>query len=194
VNERLGMLDSIDAVHGLEQWRVDFALRHGVYLPHFDPAEAGVDARCLLLMEAPGPMTNSNAGLPGSGFISADNDDPTAANVWTARDAAGLHDGVLHWNIVPWYLGVASRKPSKAELTAGGQAARELLSLLPRVSVVILAGEYAQRGWRDHVAPLVDDDPFPIGAPHPSGQSMTRQGARDRFTAAVMKAKRRLGA
>ncbi|TXK19996.1 uracil-DNA glycosylase [Homoserinibacter sp. GY 40078] len=186
------MLASEESVQALEAWREEVAARRGVYIPHFDPADAGAEARVLLVMEAPGPMTNANTGLPGSGFISVDNDDQTAGNVWKGRNAVGLHHGMLHWNIVPWYLGVASLKPTDRELEQGGAEAMSLLKLLPNVTVVLLAGEYAQRGWRDYVAPNLDNDPFPIGLPHPSAQSLNRSGARDRFAAALQKAKRRI--
>ncbi len=52
-------------------------------------------------------MTNAGNARPGSGFISVDNDDQTAENVWHARSQAGLHAAVVQWNIVPWYLGTA---------------------------------------------------------------------------------------
>lgn len=86
-------------------------------LPHFDPAEAGTSARALLLLEAPVPNTVPEWG--GSGFISVDNNDPTAQNVWQTRNEVGLHEHTLAWNIVPWVLGRASVKPSKVELAQG---------------------------------------------------------------------------
>jgi len=79
-------------------------------IPTFDPAEAGTEARVLLLIEAPGPMTNSLNANPGSGLISSDNNDATAENLWRARQAAGLIDRTLLWNVVPWYLGPAEMR------------------------------------------------------------------------------------
>jgi hypothetical protein len=75
-----------------------------------------------------------------------------------ARDAAGLHDGVLHWNIVPWYLGTAARKPTVAERQDGAVALRELMTLFPSLEVVVLSGLHAQQGWK-HVEPFVLDGP-----------------------------------
>lgn len=57
-------------------------------MPDFDPAEAGVAARALIGLEAPDPMS---AGLAGSGFVSVDNYDRTAATTWTLLDEVGLH-------------------------------------------------------------------------------------------------------
>jgi hypothetical protein len=55
-------------------------LREGgdVEVPDFDPLDGGGDARALFLFEKPGPMTAESGRRPGSGFISRDNDDPTA--------------------------------------------------------------------------------------------------------------------
>lgn len=47
-----------------------------VEFPDFDPLDGGVDADLLFLFEKPGPMTSIAGG--GSGFISRDNDDPSA--------------------------------------------------------------------------------------------------------------------
>lgn len=43
----------------------------------------------------------------GSGFISCDNDDPTATNMWTLLNEAGIDRGsdYVAWNVVPWYIG-----------------------------------------------------------------------------------------
>jgi hypothetical protein len=48
--------------------------------PYFDPADGGVNASILFLLEKPGPMTvpTGRGRREGSGFISRDNDDPTA--------------------------------------------------------------------------------------------------------------------
>ena len=71
-------------------------------IPMADPADAGVNAEVLLLLEAPGPMTNVKNARAGSGFIVSDNNDATAENLWRAWRAAGLKDQALIWNIVPW--------------------------------------------------------------------------------------------
>src|SRR5215472_17455807 len=44
-------------------------------VPDFDPLDGGINARILFLFEKPGPMTSDGRG---SGFISRNNDDPTA--------------------------------------------------------------------------------------------------------------------
>jgi len=55
--------------------------------PWFDPDGGGTGARVLFLHENPGRRATSKRG---SGFISADNNDKTAANFFRMRDQAGL--------------------------------------------------------------------------------------------------------
>src|SRR6218665_1553971 len=55
--------------------------------PGFDPTDAGTEARVLFVLEAPGPRATA---ANGSGLLSADNDDQTAANLWKARKDSGL--------------------------------------------------------------------------------------------------------
>lgn len=186
IAERMSMLETDELTQRLRDYAIDLSERRRVHVPQFDPAEAGVDAKVLFLFEAPGPMTNSGNKRPGSGFISVDNDDLTAANMWTARDVAGLHDGVLCWNIVPWYLGAASRKPSREELAAGAEELIRLLGLLPYLEVVVLSGLYAQAGWARHVAPTVPDTPSVVEVWHPSPLSLNQPGRRDEFNASIV--------
>lgn len=151
-----------------------------VVIPHFDPAESGAETRVLILLEAPGPMTNSDNKRPGSGFISVDNDDLTAANSWTLRNEVGLDNGVLHWNIVPWYLGPASKKPNAAELEAGALETLRLLDTLPELCVVLACGLYAQKGWRRHIAPRLNTSTITvINTWHPSPLALKQPGKRD---------------
>jgi hypothetical protein len=71
--------------------------------PWFDPDGGGTGARVLFLHENPGRKATSERES-GSGFISADNNDDTAANFFRMRDQAGLpRDQLVAWNVVPWY-------------------------------------------------------------------------------------------
>ena len=187
------MLTTEPRVEALRDWARALERRRGVVVPQFDPADGGNEARVLLLLEAPGPMTNTSNTRPGSGFISVDNDDQTAANVWLARDEVGLHDGVIHWNIVPWYLGTAARKPTVAELADGAAELLDLMRLLPRLETVVLAGRFAQSGWKKHLdrslyRPVVRV----IETWHPSPLSMNQPGHREHFTTALRGAASRL--
>lgn len=145
--ERGDMLRTAEDTLSLEAWARDVEDRRRgqqpeIVLPHFDPAETGIRSQVLLLLEAPGPKTVPEWG--GSGFISVDNNDPTAQNVWRTRDEVGLHRGVLAWNIVPWVLGSASVKPTSVDLAQGAVELRGLLALLPDLRCAILSGQKAQ--------------------------------------------------
>lgn len=141
-----------------------------VYIPHFDPGDAGIDARILAVYEAPGPMTNGNSR--GSGFISVDNDDRTAENTWKLRTEAGATWGVLHWNIVPWFLGEASVKPRVEEVHCGAEALCGVIDRLPRLSTVLLCGRFAQRGWERFVQSKYRERYRVIETWHPSPLSL----------------------
>lgn len=189
LEERRVMLGASSRSEPLHAWVADLARAKGV-VPDFDPADAGSKARVLLLFEAPGPMTNTAGKRAGSGFVSADNNDATAENLWHARDAVGLTDGVLCWNIVPWYLGAASRKPTVAELRDGGVALHDLLTrLLSEVHTVVACGRYAQRGWREFARPGSSMGIRTIDTWHPSPLSMNQKGHRADFVAALGRAR-----
>ncbi len=186
VAERHAMSQVEQSARPLNDYRTSLAARRHVHVPLFDPAEAGIDTKVLFLFEAPGPMTHAANKRPGSGFISVDNDDATAAAMWTARDQAQLHDGVLCWNIVPWYLGAASRKPTREELEVGAEELVGLLDLLPVLELIVLSGLYAQAGWDRHVAPVLGDAaPATIETWHPSPLSLNQPGRRDEFQASI---------
>jgi hypothetical protein len=69
--------------------------------PWFDPDGGGINARVLFLLENPGRRATA---ARGSGLISADNADDTAANFFRLRDQASLpRDRLVAWNVVPWY-------------------------------------------------------------------------------------------
>jgi hypothetical protein len=190
IAERTEMLASAEQTLELEAWAREVEKRRrprqpDVVLPHFDPAEAGISSRALLLLEAPGPKTVPEWG--GSGFISVDNNDPTAQNVWNTRNEVGLHRGVLAWNIVPWVLGRASVKPSSADLAQGAIELRGLLDILPEVRVIVLAGQKAQDGWDAHLDLSIGDRYRVLRTVHPAGQSFAQIGAREKFTATLTK-------
>ncbi|GEM47321.1 uracil-DNA glycosylase [Deinococcus cellulosilyticus] len=116
-----------------------------VQLPLFDPFSGGVHTQVLLLLESPGPKASAGKG---SGFISCDNNDQTAKNVFLTLQEADLpRSQVMCWNVVPWYLHEV-RKPNRQELNLGMQELRLLLPLLSELQVVVLHGKAAQEGWK----------------------------------------------
>lgn len=115
-------------------------------VPDFDPADAGTDARVLFLMEKPGRMTEDSAatGPIGSGFVSRDNDDGTAAAIATFMEDAGIGRNLsILWNTVPWWND--TRRITAAEHRDGVDRLAELLELLPHLRVVVGVGSRANR-------------------------------------------------
>jgi len=135
-------------------------------VPYVDPESGGVRARVLCILESPaGP-----AAL-GSGMLSPDNDDETAANVWRLYQQSGLQRSTaLHWNAVPWYVGEDGReKTVKAqEVLAGALWLDRLLDLLPELRLVVTMGKPAQQAFKAYVDVHGGDRVLWIAAPHPS--------------------------
>jgi len=120
-------------------------------VPNFDPIDGGDRARALFLFEKPGPMTSVDRSgeRVGSGFVSRDNDDPTAEATFRFMQAAGIERSITTvWNLVPWWNG--TRVITAAELKAGMSALDDLLKLLSALRVVVLVGRKAARA-RSHL-------------------------------------------
>ncbi len=160
----------------------------GAAIPYFDPTEAGVNATMLCLFEAPGPKAAPPAG---SGFVSADNNDQTAQNMWLLLQEAEIDRAseYVAWNVVPWYVGDSGRIRAVrgADLADAKLATEELLGLLPEVRVAVLCGKAAARAWERIGAPL-----DAVKAPHPSPRNMnSRPWVRDEIRDALIEAKNR---
>ena len=111
--------------------------RGSVEVPEFDPLDGGVDARVLFLFEKPGPMTSVNGKHVGSGFISRDNNDPTAEATFKFMNEARIPRKVtVIWNVIPWWNG--TRKITRAELKEGAGSVVDLIGLLPKLQAVVL--------------------------------------------------------
>jgi uracil-DNA glycosylase len=157
--------------------RVRDAAPTSATVPSADPCDGGVLARALFLMEAPGPRAIA------SGFVSRNNPDETAANVFALQQEAGLERGqVLLWNIVPWYLGDGTRiRPATAtDVTRGSGSLFDLLEILTQLEVAVLVGAPAQR----ISSRLAATGLAILSSPHPSPVPMrTRPDTRGRILA-----------
>jgi hypothetical protein len=136
--------------------------RPGAIVPDFDPCDGGILAKILFLFEKPGPATDPDHG--GSGFISRNNDDPTAEATFRFMEEAGIPRGVtLTWNAIPWWNG--TRRLTGEERSAGLKELEALRRLVPGLTTVVLVGRTAGaalpflQGLRivasDHPSPLV---------------------------------------
>jgi len=136
-------------------------LRRDAEYPYFDPLDGGTQASLLFLYEKPGPMTAADHNPKGSGFISRDNDDPTAeATFWFMQEAGIPRTETVTWNVVPGWNG--TRKISSGELLSGIRDFEELLLLLPRLSAIVLVGKKAASA-----KPLINSLPV-YASDHPS--------------------------
>ena len=111
---------------------------HGL-VPDADPADGGVAARLLLLLETPGP------GIGRSGIVSADNPTGTGRNLrrFFAESGIARSDRVI-WNAIPWVIHQdRNRAPRQSEIRAGLALLPGFLALLPGLRVAVLAGRAA---------------------------------------------------
>jgi hypothetical protein len=137
----------------------------GREVPDFDPLDGGVHARVLFLLEKPGPMTAESGIRIGSGFISRDNDDPTADAIFNfMRQAAIPRDVTAIWNVIPWWNG--TRKVTAGELREGASCVKTLITLFPALSAIVMVGEKAARarGYLENtkLAIITSSHPSPI--------------------------------
>ncbi|QHC60565.1 uracil-DNA glycosylase [Rathayibacter sp. VKM Ac-2760] len=189
VDERRKMLESEPSVQPLRVFRDELVARRArrhpdPVVPDFDPAEAGVEARALLVLEAPGPMA---AGPDGSGFVSVDNADQTAATLWSLRDEVGLHDRTLIWNMLPWRLD-GEGSADVQDVRQGAMELRRLLLLLPNLRVVVNAGTIVRSGWAANIAPHLTGGPTVIDSWSPGQRAMNQSRKRDELRRALERA------
>jgi len=113
---------------------------HG-FVPDFDPLDGGTNARLLFLQEKPGPKTFPPLG---SGFISRDNDDPTARHSHRFMQEAGIpREGVVLWNTIPGWN--ETREFTHDEARRGASELPAFLALLPNLRGVVLVGNLAAK-------------------------------------------------
>jgi hypothetical protein len=146
-------------------------------VPYPDPEFGGVHARALFLLDSPGPRAKLETG--GSGLLSIDNDDPSAARAHTAYRTFHIDRGLcLHWNVCPFPT--AKDQSSTSERTRAARYTRELLDLLPRLELVTLLGRAAEDGWRR--ADTSRNDLIVLHGPHPSNRGINAvAGNAERF-------------
>ena len=162
--QRLSMVNE-PHIKPLTDYADSLGIASGLEVPKFDPADGGVKASLLFLFEKPGPMTSTGARgrRVGSGFISRDNDDPTAEATFNFMARAGIpRSGTVLWNVVPRWNG--TRRVSVGELAEGVEQVGRLLTLLPGVRGIVLVGRKAQTA-RPH---LEKTGMRVFQSPHPS--------------------------
>lgn len=143
VEERLNMLnnDNVkDLTMYVEKLRKRYCLNKQI--PFFDPMDGGVFAKCLFVLEAPGPNAVK------SGFISRNNPDETAKNMFDLLQELKIpRSETILWNIVPWYIGRGEkiRPANNNDIEEGYKCLEELIVLIKRIKLIVLVGLKAQR-------------------------------------------------
>ncbi len=110
--------------------------------PYFDPADGGVGAEVLFILEAPGKKAVD------SGFISCNNPDETAKNWLELNIQAKIpRKRTIAYNIVPWYIGSDNkiRSANSDDIEQGWPYLVQLLTMLPKLKIIVLIGKKAQR-------------------------------------------------
>jgi uracil-DNA glycosylase len=156
-------------VGSLNKWVDEVRISTRENVPYFDPRAATQGADVLVLLQDP-----SGEAQLGSGFISRDNNDPTAHNSTLAAEAGGLsYTRSLHWNVVPWWVANPDfpQRSLAAEARRAAPLLAELMELLEsRPKVVLLLGKQAQAAWSQlllRASPELKSLRV-ITAPHPS--------------------------
>ncbi len=140
------------------------------FVPNFDPWDGGIDATCLLLLEAPGRWAKA------SGLASRDNNSQTSKNLFTYSQIAGIdRRKTLMWNVVPWYIGTPNtiRQANSSDLREGVGHLLELIALLAKLKLVVFFGGKAQTA-QGQLAAALPALQF-LAAMHPSNVALNQK-------------------
>lgn len=146
-------------------------LDHAGHPPYIAPMYKGVRCHGLAVLRDPGPKAG---GTDGSGFLSIENDDPTAERQHHFMHEAGIDPAdVLPWNAYPWYI---NAKPTTRQLRYGTDPLRRVIEMLPDLRAVLLLGSDAAHAWKLFEAmqgqALRDRDLAVVECYHPSRQAL----------------------
>lgn len=125
------------------------------WLPYVAPHYGGKDARLLSVLSDPGPKTCEDSG---SGFLSMENDDPTAERIFNFFLEAGIGSSdIVPWNAYPWYI---NAKPSTNQLKLRITRWLNIIRMMPKLKVIMLHGNSAKKGWKYllHHCPFIIDE------------------------------------
>ena len=110
--------------------------------PYIPPICGGIEALALSVSRDQGPIAG---GINGSGFLSIENDDPSAERMGRFREA-GIDYGRVSRGMPTRGSSTATRQRRAGR---GRRASlRDLIGLIPRLRVVILHGTAAAKGWK----------------------------------------------
>lgn len=145
-------------------------------MPYVDARYGGIHSEVLFLFQDPGPGTDANES--GSGFLSSQNDDPSAERFLRCLNRVGLTvERVITWNAYPWMM-KREQGITVKHLEEGVDVLVRLFQHLPRLRVVILMGKKAQNCWQrfDHRRPEITREYHVLESYHTSGRGITNGG------------------
>lgn len=117
-----------------------------IEVPYFDPMDGGINARVLLVLETPGPAAVE------TNFVSRNNDDKTAPNLFKALAIEGFSRGsTALWNVAPWNISKIGKNENAriSDVRRGTPYLIKLLSLFPSLTTIVLCGNMAKLAGND---------------------------------------------
>jgi hypothetical protein len=124
----------------------------GCIVPDVDPEFGGTEARAFVLLNH--PIRTTSRRHRGSGLLSLDNADQTAANCYQFYEDVGLDRRyTVHWNASPWMD--SNGDPLNLDVVLAVHHTARALGLLHDLRIAALLGKQAQTFWRR----LVDSQP-----------------------------------
>lgn len=121
-------------------------------IPYFDPLDGGINAKVLFVLEAPG------AKAVASGFVSRNNPDESARNMFLLLQEAGFNRSeTALWNIVPWYIGTGKKiRPAGLEdIQSGFPYLLQVVDRMSDLKGVVLVGKKAGK-VKHHLTKLLE--------------------------------------
>lgn len=114
--------------------------RRGCDVPDIDPNDGGTHAKVLFFLETPGPRAVN-------GFVSRDNDDPTARNFKNLCEQVGLRREVTAlWNVVPQCLSTPMQNvnPSRENIRGAIDDTRRFIAEFHDLRAIVFCGKSAK--------------------------------------------------
>ncbi len=140
----------------------------GVNMPWIDPADGGVQARMLILLQSPARSELTPR------FVSLDNPCPSQQNLHRFLKQAGIkRKDIILWNTMPWLTPLGEKiSPTRNNVRKGVEIIKSLMPLLEDLTVVVLAGSVAlqTRPFFEREYPHITL----LTMPHPSPLSLCR--------------------
>ena len=111
-----------------------------INVPHIDPRDGGIKAQVLIFLETPGPKAVN-------GFVSRDNDDPTARNFKNTCEGVGLcRELTALWNVVPQCLSIPTKSmnPKHVDIRNAIDDTRRFIAEFGGLRAIVFCGGSAK--------------------------------------------------